>query len=55
MHLTLNRVEVAESIEVCWVEGWRGGDILVERGWEGGDMECGRVGGWTRKGIKSGE
>jgi hypothetical protein len=48
MHLTLKRLEAPGNLEVWW-----GGDILVETGQEGG-MGCGTVGGWTRRGRKSG-
>jgi hypothetical protein len=52
MHLTLKRLEVPGSLEVCLVGGLGGGDILVETGGWGGGMVYGTVGGWTGAGIK---
>jgi hypothetical protein len=55
MHLTLKRLEGLGSLKVWWGEGCgvEGGNILLETREWGGGMECGTVGGWTRRGIKS--
>jgi hypothetical protein len=52
MQLTLKRLNALGSLEVWW-GGHVGGDILTETGL-GAGMGCGRVRGWTGRGIKSG-
>jgi hypothetical protein len=52
MHLTLKRLEAAGSLDIWWVRVEMR-HPCEDRG-QGGGMGCGKVRGWTERGIKSG-